>query len=267
MGGEISERKDPRFLLNLTRRGNQCLDGTGADGDGLSEGLCAEGRMGRLEKSRISRGAQVIPWKRVGEGNSCDRRKGGIFMKKILFQVVLLSLALGAFGCTGLEPIETREAIYGKASPLIHKSYAATQIWPGDTWKVYLIASDPDGDMKNLVCTIDQPGVGVYPVSLTRIAEGHRKEISGYLHLNTMSFESLTFVTLNLTVQVQDMAGHYSQPAAFSLLLSPYGQQEPPPPGVFQEVNLGPIMIRLRTIHEDLGSPFDRGILFRGPFR
>jgi hypothetical protein len=63
------------------------------------------------------------------------------------------------------------------------------------------------------------------------------------------------------------MAGHYSQPAAFPLLLTGTGQQEPPQPGAFQEENLGPIMIRLRTIHDDLGSPFDRGIFFRGGFR
>jgi hypothetical protein len=188
-------------------------------------------------------------------------------MKKILFQVLLSSLALGAYGCIGLDPIEKREAIYGKVSPIIHQSYAATQVWPGDTWKIYLIASDPDGDMKNIVCTLDQPGVGNYPASITRIAEGRQKELSGFVYLNTQSFESLTFVTLNLTVQVQDMAGHYSQPAVFPLLLTPSGQQEPPPPGVFQEENLGPILIRLRTIHDDLGSPFDRGIPFRGGFR
>jgi hypothetical protein len=193
--------------------------------------------------------------------------QGKEIMKKFLFQIVLFGLTAGAFGCAGLEPIEKREAVYGKASPVIHKSYAANQIWPGETWKVYLVASDPDGDMKNIVCTIDQPGVGTYPVSMIRIAEGRKNELSGFIFLNTQSLEDLTFVTLTLTVQVQDMAGHYSQPAAFPLLLTGTGQQEPPQPGAFQEENLGPIMIRLRTIHDDLGSPFDRGIFFRGGFR
>ena len=90
---------------------------------------------------------------------------------------------------------------------------------------------------------------------------------SGFLYLNTRGFENLTFVILTLSVQVQDMAGHFSLPAAFPVLLTPTGQQEPPPPGDFQEDNLGPIMIRLRTIQNDLGSPFDRGIFFREPFR
>jgi len=193
--------------------------------------------------------------------------QGEEIVKKLLFQIVFFGLTVGAFGCIGLESIEKREALYGKASPIIHQSYAANQIWPGDTWKIYLIASDPDGDMKNIVCTIDQSGVGTYPASIIRIAEGRQKELSGFIYLNTQGFEDLNFVTLNLTVQVQDMAGHFSRPAAFPLLLTGTGPQEPPRPGVFQEANLGPIMIRLRTIQDDLGPAFDHGIFFRGIFR
>lgn len=184
-------------------------------------------------------------------------------MKNFLFSFALVGLFPVSFGCTGLEPIETREAIYGKASPLIHKSYAANQIRQGDNWKVYINASDSDGDMKNIVCTIEQPGVGIYPASIARIAEGQRKEISGFLYLSTQSVENLAFVTLSLSVQVQDMAGHFSQPALFPLRLTATEPQEPPPSGDFQEVNLGPILIRLRTIQEDVGGPFNRGIFFQ----
>ena len=188
-------------------------------------------------------------------------------MKNFLFSAVLIALFSGTLSCTGLESIETREAVYGKASPLIHKSYAAARIREGDTWKVYLNASDSDGDMKHIVCTVDQPGVGVYPASFTRIGESQRKELSGFLYLNTAGFEDLSFLTLTLTVQIQDMAGHFSPPAAFPLQLTGTDRQEPPPDGEFAETNLGPIMIRLRPIHNDLGPPFDRGFFFRGIVR
>jgi hypothetical protein len=188
-------------------------------------------------------------------------------MKNLFISAALIVLFAGVLGCTGLEPIETREAVYGKASPLIHKSYAAARIREGDTWKVYLNASDPDGDMKYIVCTVDQPGVGVYPASFTRIGEGQRKELSGFLYLNTAGFEDLTFLTLVLTVQIQDMAGHFSPPAAFPLQLTGSDRQEPPSGGEFEETNLGPIMIRLRSIHNDMGPPFDRGLFLRGIFR
>ncbi len=168
-------------------------------------------------------------------------------------------LAAGLMSCAGLEPIQKREEIYGKAVPLIRQSYAARQIWPGETWKIFLIASDPDGDMKNIVCTIDQAGVGTYRVSITKIQEENQKELSGYIYLNTQSVDDLDFVNLTLTVQIQDKAGHYSEPSTFPLLLRSTSVQEPPPPGIFQEVNLGPIMIQLRSIHDDGGPIFDRG--------
>jgi uncharacterized protein YdbL (DUF1318 family) len=67
------------------------------------------------------------------------------------------------------------------ASPVITSHYASSDLRPGDTWKIYLKASDPDGDMKNIVATVKQAGVGVHPVGLTRIQEGNRKEPSGYV--------------------------------------------------------------------------------------
>lgn len=187
-------------------------------------------------------------------------------MKKNIFKkIFLLCLAAGIVSCAGMEPVQKREETYGKAVPVIHQAFAAKQIWPGETWKVYLIASDPDGDMKNIVSTIDQPGVGTYPVSITKIQEENQKEFSGYVYLNTQSFDDLTFVNLTLTVQIQDKAGHYSQPVTFPLLLSATAQQqETPVSGVFQEASLGPIMIQLRTIRDDGGPGFERGIFFRG---
>lgn len=109
--------------------------------------------------------APGIAWKNTAE----EKR-----MKRIIFLNALFTfLAMEMMGCAGLEPIQKREEIYGKAVPVIRQSYASGQIWPGETWKIFLIASDPDGDMKNIVCTIDQAGVGIYPVSITKIREGN----------------------------------------------------------------------------------------------
>jgi hypothetical protein len=47
------------------------------------------------------------------------------------------------------------------ATPVITNSFACRQIRPGDTWKIYLLAEDPEGEMKAIVCTVDQPGAGV----------------------------------------------------------------------------------------------------------
>lgn len=175
--------------------------------------------------------------------------------KRILAGFVLLFLAMG---CAAMEPIEVREGMYGKAIPVISQSFASKQIRPGDTWKVYLNASDPDGDMKNIVCIIEQPGVGTYPISITRIKEDNRKELSGFIYLNTLGSGDLNFVNLTLSVQIQDMAGHFSAPVSFPLSFNNRHRQEDPPKDIFKDKDLGPIMINMRSILDgDSGGILD----------
>ncbi len=52
---------------------------------------------------------------------------------------------------------------------------------------------------------------------------------------------------LTLTVQIQDRAGHFSNPVSFSLSIELRAQQETPPLDTFREKDLGPIMITLRS--------------------
>jgi len=168
----------------------------------------------------------------------------------------LVTLLLTA-GCATMMSFEEKEKIYGKEAPVITETYASKQINPGDTWKVYLKASDPDGDMQSIVATVDLVGSGTHPVSYTRIKDGNRKELSGFVSLNTWNPSGeawLNNLTLTLTVQIKDRAGHLSKAVTFPLEFNGRYIQEPPPPGVFPEQNLGPIMITLRSFHDDQGS-------------
>jgi hypothetical protein len=156
-------------------------------------------------------------------------------------------------GCAAMEPVEVREKTYGTATPVISQSFASKEARPGDTWKVYMKAEDPDGDMRRIVCAVDQPGMGTYPASYIRIKEVERKDLAGFVYLNIPGSRDLDFVNLTLTVQVQDMAGHLSQAAVFALALNPRAAQEAPPQGNFPEKDLGPVMIQLRTPYEESG--------------
>jgi hypothetical protein len=104
--------------------------------------------------------------------------------------------------------------------------------------------------MKEILCTVEQPAVGLYPVSTIEIGIEYQREFSGYIYLNTQALYDLTSENLTLTIQIRDKAGHSSQPAIFPLSFSSTSQQEPPPPNVFQEADLGPIMIHLRSIQD-----------------
>jgi hypothetical protein len=99
--------------------------------------------------------------------------------------VVGLAVLLLTAGCATMMSFEEKEKIYGKEAPVITETYASKQINPGDTWRVYLKASDPDGDMESIVATVQMVGSGTHPVSFTRIMDGSRKELAGYVSLST----------------------------------------------------------------------------------
>ena len=141
-------------------------------------------------------------------------------------------------------------AVEGEKAPVILQSFASKELRAGDVWKVYLKASDPDGKMKYIFATISQPGVGIYPVSITRIKGGNQKELSGYIYLNTAPALPTEFfnLTLTLAVNIQGKAGVFSQPVFFPLSFSQQSVPQAPPEGVFSEQNLGAVMINLRTV-------------------
>ncbi|MCX5912967.1 MAG: hypothetical protein NTV04_13675 [Deltaproteobacteria bacterium] len=173
---------------------------------------------------------------------------------RIVAGMVVLLLIVG---CAPMMSFEEREKIYGKETPVITETYASKQMNPGDTWKVYLKASDPDGDMESVVAIVHMVGSGTHPVSYTRIKDGNRKELSGYFSLITSNPSGdawLNNLTLTLTVQIKDRAGHLSKAVTFPLDFNRRNVQEPPPQGVFPEQNLGPIMITLRSFFDSNGS-------------
>ncbi len=172
-------------------------------------------------------------------------------VKKVFVTAILLFLVTG---CATMGSLEEKEQKFGKSIPVITQSFASPAIRPGETWKVYLKASDPDGDMKNLYAEIFQPGLGTYPLSITRIKKDESKDLSGYFYLNTGNEPAMQFVNLILTVQIEDRAGHFSASVKFPVVFNLASAQQPPPPGVFQEKDLGPIMVTLQSSLNDSDS-------------
>ena len=175
---------------------------------------------------------------------------------RIAVGMVILLLVVG---CATTMNFEEREKAYGKEASVIAETFASKQVRPGDTWKIYLKASDPGGDMHRILAVVNQPGFGPYPISLTKIQGGNGKELSGYVFLNTSGpygTEWQNFLTFSVTVQIQDRAGHFSEPVSFPLSFQDRYTQDPPPPGKFKEESLGPILVVLRPPEADLGSSF-----------
>jgi hypothetical protein len=171
-------------------------------------------------------------------------------MKRALLVVTPLLLLAG---CAILGGMAEKEKIYGKSVPMITASFASQQASGGENWLVHINASDPDGDMDQIFCSVDfQAGVDhPYPISITKIKQDQGRKLSGYLHLGTPELDRPMNITLRL--QIRDKAGHFSAPVSFEVNISDPSRekekmgQESPPPGVFQDKDLGRIMIILTT--------------------
>ena len=131
----------------------------------------------------------------------------------------------------------------GENVPVIINAFASKEVRQGETWKVFLQAEDADGDMNRIRCTLEQPGSGVQPVSLIKIREDRRRNLSGYIFLNTGSASGFPYASCRLTVQIQDQEGNVSNSVSFPLTLNPRAVQQNPPPGIFQNEDLGPVQI------------------------
>lgn len=167
---------------------------------------------------------------------------------RIKLAVIGMILA-GIAACAQMGGMAEKEKIYGKNPPVIGQSFGSDQLRPGGQWKIYILASDPDGDMETLVAVVDQPGMGSYPMSWTRIKEENARELSGYFYLNTDGPNGTAFLRnqeLTATIQIKDKAGHTSKPVTLSVQLLSGITPKSPPAGVFKEMGLGPIMVTLR---------------------
>jgi len=70
-------------------------------------------------------------------------------------------LTLLVCSCSGLQLQDYDEVFEKKGqSPVLIDYYAAAVIRPGSTWKIYLKAKDPDGDMAYIATMLFQGGFG-----------------------------------------------------------------------------------------------------------
>jgi hypothetical protein len=116
---------------------------------------------------------------------------------KMKILLVLVPLAFLSTHCALFMNAQQRQEMYGRAAPVITESFASKECLPGDTWKIYLKASDPDGDIHYVVSVVYQPGWGDYPVSRTKMPESSGRELNGYVYLNTLRPGGYNFILVN----------------------------------------------------------------------
>jgi hypothetical protein len=142
---------------------------------------------------------------------------------------------------------------YGPNPPVIDRYGAMAEATSGRTWRVYLAAHDPDGDMARVEFDLEQPGYSTRD-HWKRLPPDLTGSFSGYFYLHIppasgMWGEGIIGTPLKMRLRVVDKAGHKSEEVSlpFKVVLP---LVELGPPEEFQGLGvseLGPILIRLKV--------------------
>ena len=177
---------------------------------------------------------------------------GVSIMKKRI--IVVLGLSVLIWGCasfTNCKKISTS----GKGQPPeILDSFAASEIRPGASWRVYIHAKDPDGDMKETIQIIIRGDSGPFATSFAPLRAEYSAEMNGYFFLRTppatqADYTRLGNMGLTLRMSIRDCQGNESEPIKFPLRFTPRASHDLPPE--WQQVadhSLGAIMFDLTTL-------------------
>jgi hypothetical protein len=144
--------------------------------------------------------------------------------------IFILALSFVMASCTTVAERDTKPR---GSPPVITNSFAATEVSHGDKWKIYVEASDPDGDMRRFVYTISLGGAGrgVYYVP---IRKAYRERMLEYLDVIIAPPQTAQaeWGNLTLTLYIRDGAGNSSGKVAFPVAMT-RGVKEASPPSPF----------------------------------
>lgn len=141
---------------------------------------------------------------------------------------ILMAIPLVLACCTTLAEKGTQPV---GSPPVITHSFASKEVSHGDTWRIYLEANDPDGDMKYFVYSISTSGRGGRG-QYVRVGKDNRAKILGYLCVVVAPPEDAIgeWANFTLALHIRDSRGNTSDKVAFPVALSRRVEQTSPPP-------------------------------------
>jgi len=165
--------------------------------------------------------------------------------------ILLTTVTVCAAGCTWLAKPETM----GSAPPIIEAHFASPNLYMDQTWKIYVKAHDPDGDMWEARFRIEQPGA-TYENLLgdMKLPKSMWKEFNGYFYMHqALSGTKGGAFDLMLTLEIVDSGGRTSGLVKFPLSIG----RKPPtaPPEGFNEAALLPVPYQAKSDQTMGGGP------------
>jgi hypothetical protein len=199
----------------------------------LGEGvlLKSEKKIFRLKGVRICQS--------FDQSTGINQGKRGKRMKK----VILLGLALG------LTVLGTAMESRAQSAPVLEKVWVSPEVNHGDLLKIYIKASDREGDMRWIMVSAGR-GKGAIYGSVIRLRKENRKELNGYVFWDTGQAVQRS-VSGTVEITIEDWKGNESETLSLPVKIVSIGAKSQPAPGEFKEKAIGPVMIDAR----DLGAP------------
>ena len=164
---------------------------------------------------------------------------------------VLLAFSIFISGCASFTRCEKTSTSGKGQPPVILDSYAPSHIRAGATWRVYLRAKDPDGDMKQMIQVLMRGGSGPFRTTFAPLKAEYSAEMGGYFFLRTPSpaqadYTRLGFMGLTLKIVIFDCQENKSEYVEFPLHFELEAAPDLPPEWKdVADISLGAIMFDL----------------------
>jgi hypothetical protein len=130
----------------------------------------------------------------------------------------------------------------------LEKVWVSPEVNRGDLLKVYIKASDPEGDMKWIMVGAGRgKGQGALSSSSTRLRIEDQKDLNGYVFWDTGQAPS-TGASGRLEITIVDRKGNESETLSLPVKIVAMGAKSQSAPEEFKEKEIGPIMIDARSM-------------------
>lgn len=159
-----------------------------------------------------------------------------------VFLIAALSLLLAGCAEIAANFIRPLKGPVGqKHAPILEAVYAQREIGDGNLWKVYVRATDPDGDLDKIFIGFQQPGAWWAPEFMI-LPKTQRKRLNGAV-LYWAALQgggSSSTIYASTQVYVEDRAGNMSEVRTLEfVILQDDTKDREPPPGKFGKIVLG----------------------------
>jgi len=150
---------------------------------------------------------------------------------------ILLGLVLGLMVLGSAMVSSAQEA------PVLEKVWAPAELNSGKLLKIYIKASDPQGDMRWLVVSGGRAG-GTHPTGAVpiRLKKSLGKDLNGYIYWDT-SKAFIKEAILMAEILIEDWKGNESETKSVTVKIVSKGAKAEKVPADFREVEIGPIMV------------------------